>query len=189
MPENFDLEPGMEYRMTNKSQNWRTGARLTVTVVSLVAGAAFAGCAKPDAAEVKQASAAHEHGHGEEGPHHGQLIELGEEEFHAELMHDDANQKVTVYVLDHKAQAGVPIGASEIMVNLIVSGKPIQFAIPAVPDSSDPSGKSSRFELANKDLSDALDSKDMVARLSLTIEGKAYTGMIGPHDHEGHSHK
>ena len=31
----------------------------------------------------------HEHDHPSEGPHHGSLIELGKEAYHAELVHDE----------------------------------------------------------------------------------------------------
>ena len=49
------------------------------------------------------------HAHPSEGPHHGTLVELGNEEFHAEVVHDD--KSVTVYVLDAGATKAVPIDA------------------------------------------------------------------------------
>ncbi len=44
------------------------------------------------------------HSHPTEGPHHGTLIELGKEEYHAELVHDD--KMVTIYILDSAAKKG-----------------------------------------------------------------------------------
>ena len=47
--------------------------------------------------------AAHEHDHGHahpsEGPHHGALIELGKEDYHAEIVHDEKTDTVTIYIL------------------------------------------------------------------------------------------
>src|SRR3712207_2284723 len=56
----------------------------------------------------------HAHEHGEKGPHGGQLIELGKGDYHAELVHDDAAQRITIYVLDEKAAKPVPIKQKEL---------------------------------------------------------------------------
>ena len=45
----------------------------------------------------------------------GSLIELGSEEYHAELVHDDAAETVTIYLLDSAAKEVVPIDATEII--------------------------------------------------------------------------
>lgn len=126
-----------------------------------------------------------EHGHSDEGPHHGHLIELGKEEYHAELLHDDATHKITLYVLDGSAKKAVSIAETELTVNVLVADKPTQFKIPAVPQADDPSGQSSRFELVNEPLCEALDDPKSKARLSLTIAGKPYSGDMA---HEGHDH-
>ncbi len=65
------------------------------------------------------------HDHPAEGPHHGSLIELGNEEYHAELVHDAEN--VTVYILDSSASTATPIEAPELTINLMHDGKPAQF--------------------------------------------------------------
>jgi hypothetical protein len=129
-----------------------------------------------------------QHSHPHEGPHNGTLIELGEEEFHAELVHNET--AVSIYVLDSKATNSVPIDATEVVVNLVHDGKPEQFKLAASPDANDPTGKSSRFVLADKELIEELEHSHGDAKLSLMINGKSYHGSIEhDHGHDGHDHK
>ncbi|MCA9174433.1 MAG: hypothetical protein KDB14_08105 [Planctomycetales bacterium] len=123
-------------------------------------------------------------GHPTEGPHHGELIELGNEEYHAELLHDDSS--VTIYILDSGAAKQTPIDAGELMVNLTHDGKPEQFKLLADPDAGDPEGKSSRFLLKDETLAHAIDEPGAEPKLVVTIAGKSYRGEMA-HDHEGHA--
>ena len=128
-----------------------------------------------------------EHAHPSEGPHHGDLVELGNEEYHAEIVHGEAGS-VTVYILDSAAKVAVPIDATELTINITHDGNAKQFKLPADRDASDPEGKSSRFSLKDEELASDLDSADAVAKLAVTIEGKSYSGKIS-HAHEGdHKH-
>ena len=127
---------------------------------------------------------AHAHDHPSHGPHNGTLVELGNHEFHIEVTHD-ANS-VTLYVLDDHAGQVVPVDASELTINLSQAGAPQQFKLPANPDPADPSGKSSRFTLADTNLVALLDDHDAAASVSLTIDGTPYSGKI-EHDHD-HDH-
>lgn len=127
---------------------------------------------------------AHAHDHPSAGPHNGTLVELGDHEYHLEVTHDASS--VTLYVLDDHAEQAVPIDASELTINLMQDGAPLQFKLPANPDAADPSGKSSRFTLANADLVALLDDHDAAPSVSLTIDGTPYTGKI-EHDHD-HDH-
>ncbi len=61
------------------------------------------------------------HDHSSEGPHHGTLVELGKEEYHAEVVH--AGDVVTVYILDARAEKAVPIEATEVTINVLHDGK------------------------------------------------------------------
>ena len=130
-----------------------------------------------------------EHAHPSEGPHHGDLVELGNEEYHAEIVHGDAGA-VTVYVLDSSAKAAVPIDATEVLINVTHDGKPEQFKLAAAPESGEPQGKSSKFNVVDAELASHLDEEGAAAKLVLTIAGKQYTGKIEHHhDHEhGHDH-
>jgi len=80
----------------------------------------------------------HEHGHATEGPHHGHLIELGNDEYHAELTHDDATKTITIYLLGKDAVTPVAIADAELALNLVSAGKPLQVKLAAAPQASDP---------------------------------------------------
>jgi hypothetical protein len=125
------------------------------------------------------------HSHPSEGPHHGSLIELGQEEYHAELVHDE--KSVTIYILDSAATTAVPIDATELVINLMHDGKPKQFKLAASPNGADSSGKSSRFTLQDAELVEEIDHDDAAPKLSVSIAGKSYRGNI-KHDHAGHDH-
>ncbi len=124
--------------------------------------------------------------HAEHGPHDGDLVELGNEEYHAEIVHGKAGQ-ITIYVLDDKAAKAVPIEASEIVINLSHDGKAEQFKLPAAALKSDPSGQSSRFALKDPELASDLDAESTSAKLVVMINGKSYTGKI-EHHHDDKTH-
>ncbi len=127
--------------------------------------------------------------HPSEGPHHGGLIELGKEEYHAELVHDEDAGQVAIYVLDGSAKTAVPIEAKEVTINVQHDGKPEQFSLAAKPDKNDPEGKSSRFVSEDAELIEHLDEEGATARLVLKINGKSYNGKVThSHDHAGHNH-
>jgi len=160
---------------------------------------AVVGCAEPDAGTASSSSGstvmterppettAHaEHAHPGAGPHQGDLVELGNEEYHAEVVHGEGGS-ISVYILDSAAKSAVPIDATELTINITHDGNAEQFKLTADRDASDPDGKSSRFTLKDEELSTDLDSHDAAARLAVTIEGKAFSGKI-VHDHEGHVH-
>lgn len=129
-----------------------------------------------------------EHAHPSEGPHHGVLIELGGEEYHAELVHDDAAKSVTVYILDGPARKVVPIDSKEVTINVKHGGRPEQFQLAASPSAEDPAGKSSRFVSNDAELAEHLDEEGADPTLVVVIDGKSFRGKI-PHDHDhGHEH-
>jgi hypothetical protein len=128
-----------------------------------------------------------EHAHPSEGPHHGDLVELGNEDFHAEIVHGEGGS-VSVYILDSAAKAAVPIDATELTINITHDGNADQFKLPAVRDAADPEGKSSHFSLKDEELASDLDSHDAAAKLVVMINGKSYSGKI-EHDHDAdHKH-
>ena len=128
-----------------------------------------------------------EHVHPSEGPHGGSIIELGNEAYHAELVHDDTAKTVTIYLLDSAAKVSSPIDAVEVIINLNHDEQSEQFKVAASADANDPAGKSSRFLSTSADLAEDLDHEDAEAHLVVTIDGKQYRGEIH-HDHEGHQH-
>lgn len=130
-----------------------------------------------------------EHEHAEKGPHGGPLIELGDEEYHAELMLDEKAGVVTIYLLDGKAEKSVAIEAKDVLINLKHGKKPEQFRLKAGPIKGDPEGKSSRFSLKNAELIEDLHHEETSAQLRVNISGKAYSGKIDLKHDEDHDHK
>lgn len=142
------------------------------------------------AAKPAPKAAAKDHGHASKGPHQGALIELGEEEYHGEIVLDDKNHTVTIYLLGANAKDLVAIDAPEVVINLKHGDKPEQFKLKASPLKADPKGKSSRFSLKDEELLHDLDHGHAQARLRVKIAGKSFIGKIeaGDHDHAKHDH-
>jgi hypothetical protein len=153
----------------------------------------FAGCGKSSnqatssgGAETSAPPATVEagHDHPSEGPHGGSLIELGNEEYHAEMVHDDQAKTVTIYILDSAAKASVPIEAADVTINLKHEGRGEQFKLMASADQNDGQGKASRFVSSDAELAEDLDREGADAELVVTINGKPYRGALA-HEH-GH---
>ncbi len=123
------------------------------------------------------------HAHPTEGPHHGTLIELGKKDYHAEVVHDEAADRVTVYLLDGAAKEAVAIDGKQLTLNLLVGGKPQQFPLDAQPLATDPAGKCSAFGSSSATISKALHAKGTTGRLNVTVAGKVYVGKLGGHTH------
>ncbi len=160
------------------------------TYVWLLAGSTlfWAGCSNESAPKpsetAEQSEPAENHAHPSEGPHHGSLIELGNEEYHAELVHDEEAGQVVIYILDGSAKELVPIAAESIVINTKYDGKPKQFALTAQPGETDPAGESSRFVSDDADLAQHLDKSHADHRLVLKIADRSYNGEIKhSHDH------
>lgn len=129
------------------------------------------------------------HDHPTHGPHEGDLIELGNEAYHAELVHSEG-EEIVIYILGSDAKTAVPIEATEVVVNVVHDGKPEQFKLTASAKEGDPEGQSSRFTSSDAELSEHVHEEGSEAKLVVVIEGKQYTGKIAhDHDHDhGHSH-
>jgi hypothetical protein len=155
---------------------------------------AYTGCGKTeqanDAKSSKEVSGdAHSdadagHDHPTVGPHKGSLIELGEEAYHAELLHPGhgATGEVTVYILDGSASKQVPIDAKSVAINIQHDGKPEQFTLDAAPEESDGEGKSSRFTSKDAELLEHFEEDHVHGKLSVKIEGKSFSGDLA-HEH------
>ncbi|MCE9629390.1 MAG: hypothetical protein K8S94_01540 [Planctomycetia bacterium] len=150
--------------------------------VALMCGLAAVG-ARLEAAP----AAGHAHAHPTEGPHHGGLIELGKEDYHAELVHDDATDTVTIHILDSSATKPVPITAKQLTLNMRTAGKPQQFTLSAQPQKGDAAGSASAFATTSKEICRAIDGSGASGRLNVEIGGKIYVGKVGGHSHN-HKH-
>ena len=174
--------------------------RILVAVLGASTAIWLAGCPSSDSASDSDRSPdeptssddhGHDHGHDhpDHGPHGGDLIELGNEEYHAELVHDEEAGTITIYVLDGSAAKTVAIDAAAVTINLVHEGTPEQYALSATPGDGDAEGKSSRFVSEDEALERNLHAATN-PRLSLKIDGKPYSGdIVHDHDHgDSHSH-
>ncbi len=165
---------------------------VAMLAMGLLGGAVGCDGGKSDykkADDLKKAPPVHdEHGHGEKGPHGGSIVELGDEEFHAEVVLDHDAHALRVFVLGKDAKTAVPTAATEITV--AAEGKDA-VTLKAAPQDGDGEGKASRFELIDEKLvHDILDAKFLHGDLRITIGGKPYSGHIDMHlDDVHHEHK
>ncbi|MFH5805479.1 hypothetical protein [Alienimonas sp. DA493] len=178
-----------------------TAPKILASALALATSAAFVGCAAetdeplalddapPALADDHEGHDHGDHAHPTEGPHGGGLIELGDEEYHGELIHDEAAGTVTIYVLNDHADAPAPIEAAEVTVTVVHDGNRESFALAADPDAGDPDGRSSRFVSSDAELAEHLDREGGTAKLMVKIDGRAYSGDVAhDHDHGGHGH-
>lgn len=138
----------------------------------------------------KPAAKADEDGHESHGPHDGELIELGDEEYHGEIVIDEKKDLVTIFVLDDKAKAAVLTDIKDMVaINLKHGGKGVQYKLKPEPQKDEPAGKSSRYTLKSHELIHALEHGDSKPMLKVTIKGKSYSGKIEPHADHHHEAK
>ncbi len=157
-----------------------------LSLPSLVAVALLVtGCGSNNPAPPKGETGHHDHP--TEGPHKGHLIELGSEEFHAELTHDDASKTITVYLLGSDAKTAAMSSEPEIALNLVVAGEPLQAKLVAAPMEGEAADKCSRYTLVDEKVLAALENPKTTGRLNVTIAGKSYSGNVELGDH-GHAH-
>lgn len=171
---------------------------LLLTTLTTLCCAGLCGCGQSPSAHTAAHSHQDEgHDHATEGPHGGHLIELGAESHHAELTHDDAAHRVGVYLLDGSARNAAPIKAESVTINVSQDGQPTQYVLPAVAQPGDGEGTASYFELVSEPLCKVVcgesEAANTTARLSISIDGKPFVGIIdtGSHDHDhdhGHDH-
>ena len=109
--------------------------------VVIVLVALVTGCGSPSAESTSTQTTATEHaddsGHqqGETGPNGGHLIELDQGQYHAEWLHDDASEKVTVILLDDKPAQEVAIAAEHVTIDLAVGDQRNAYELKAVKPS------------------------------------------------------
>lgn len=140
--------------------------------------------------EVKKSNPLPDHDHGEKGPHGGGIVELGKEEYHAEILIDHDAHAIIVYVLGKDAKTAEPIAATEITVT--PAGKDA-LTLKAAPQPGDPEGKASKFVFVSDEVvHELLEAGFVHGELKITIGDKPYTGDIDYHmpgsEHKDHDH-
>lgn len=162
---------------------------MTISAGVLLAGLLLlTGCGKTgEQAQTEKSPAAKEkkHEHPDHGPHKGDLIELGKEEYHAELVHpeDGGAKAVTIYILDSSATKQVPIDAKTVALNMQHEGKPEQFTLNASPDEGDPEGQSSRFTSEDPELLAHFAEDHVHGELVVKIKDNSFRGELA-HEHK-----
>jgi len=140
------------------------------------------GCSKISADATGSAATAAEHSdpnhaghdHAAQGPHHGMLLELGDGELHAELVH--GRDWATIYVLDAAGKTAFPIDQTEIFINVTSQNGGTQFSLKASPDKGDPVNHCSRF--VTEDRYEAISSAAVVRRIALKNGDVPYNAVI-----------
>lgn len=153
-------------------------------LVMLGAMTASIGCNTKPAGSGQGSVSVPAHSHPTEGPHHGELVELGDEKYHAEFVHTE--DTVTVYILDKSARNAVPINGT-VTINAVRDGQPEQFTLEANPEATDNVNESSRFVLKDPKLVACLDDTSSAPKLVVTIDETPYRGEIH-HNHSAHAH-
>jgi hypothetical protein len=126
------------------------------------------------------------HLHPTEGLHGGHLYEVGNEQYYAEMLHDESTHKVTVHLLDSAAKQPVTTTEAEISLQLFREGQFVTYTLQAV--GAGETG-ASQFEVVSEELCELMDhDKKVRGRMHVAIGGESFTVTIehDPHEHDGH---
>jgi hypothetical protein len=129
----------------------------------------------------------HTHSHAEHGPHGGQVLGLGDEEYHAEFVLDEASGKVTVYLLDKdiKTNAAAASAQETIAIEAKSGEETKTYELAAVNRTAGDMPTAQQFELVDKELHGPIETN--LATLKVTIAGKEFVQKINFESH-GHGH-
>ncbi len=134
----------------------------------------------------------HAHSH-DTGPAGGHIIELGDEQYHVEWLHDDEEGRLTFIVRDGDVKEEVPIDADHLTVELTVKndqGEDVsqEIEIPAI-GRTDEKPQTARFELVDKAaIVSIVGGKDVKVMLHVPIGEEDFSAEIKHDAHHGHSH-
>lgn len=157
-----------------------------------VLGVALAGCNsggdfKPVKELPKAAHDDHGHSHGEHahGPHGGELVELGKEEYHAEFLLDGKTHTLKVFLLGPDAKTAATTDAAEITIASEGGGAPLTLK----PAEGQPAGKASEFVLTDEKIVHDLNEAGFIhGDLKVKIGGTPYSGHLDAHFDHDHDH-
>lgn len=147
-------------------------------------GPADTGGSRSGSADTAQDHAT-EHDHSAQGPHGGHMIVLGEEEYHAELTHDEATHTVAIHLLDSTGKEPVSSEQGSITLQVFKDGEFADYPLQAAGDDG-------AFSTIDEQLCDLLlHAEEIKGRLRATIAGTEYVGTIeyAAHDHADDDHE
>ena len=132
-----------------------------------------------------------DHGHGAHGPNGGEIVEVGNEEFHAEVVVDEATHRIDVFVLGSDAKTAKPIDATEISLSFKHGDEVEDFKLAAAALDGESEGQSSKFTLTSEELFEELHEHSEGATLSFSAGGESLSGTVThSHDHgDEHGHQ
>ena len=138
-----------------------------------LAAALCGGCAKSESTPKTEAVHKHEH----KPPHGGTPVELGEEEYHVELVRDAAAGKMQAFIFDGELENFVRIPAGSFTVGAKVAGKEEPLVFQAVPNAAtgETVGDTALFE-ARADWLKTTPRFDAVLK-EITVRAKTYTNV------------
>lgn len=130
------------------------------------------------------------HGHGAHGPNGGDIVEVGNEEFHAEVVVDEAEQRIDVFILGSDAKTAKPIAASDISISFKHGEEVEEFKLAASALDGEAEGQASKFTITDEELFEELHEHPEGATLNFSDGDQALTGTVNhSHDHgHGDSH-
>ena len=140
--------------------------------IALAAGF-IGGCSKSETAVPAKTAPHHEH----KPPHGGAPIELGEEEYHVELVRDAASGKLQAFVMDGELENFVRIAAPSLEVTAQVAGKEKKLIFQPVANTAtgETAGDTSLFE-AQADWIKTTPEFDAVLK-EVAVRTKTYTNV------------
>ena len=152
-----------------------------LTVLPMMLG--LMGCSNstpaPAPADTKKEGAATEAHHEHKPPHHGTLVEFGEEFSHLELVLDPATGTLKAYVLDGEAEKTIRIAVPELEIKAQLSGADgkktdtiLKLSAQADELTGEKVGDTSVFQVQNDALKGVKDFDGTVS--VLTIKGKEF---------------
>jgi hypothetical protein len=134
----------------------------------------FCGCSK---SEDTPAANAPVHKHEHHPPHGGAPVELGEEEYHIEIVRDADVGKLQAFVLDGELENFIRIAAPSLEIEAQVAGRPEKLVLAPVANNAtgEKVGDTSLFE-GTADWIKTTPIFDAVLK-EVTVRGKTYTNL------------
>jgi phage baseplate assembly protein gpV len=151
--------------------------RVRSALLSLIPLLALTACGDKDknGKAPENAEKAHEH----VAPHGGELLELGDEQGHVELVHDDEAGKITMYI--YGSETSKPISVEKPSVTIQQKdGTAIELTMVAQDAKADGTAHTWVGEHA------AVKVEPLDGRVRLKIAGKQYQSPLEPPDHKPH---
>jgi hypothetical protein len=161
--------------------------KLAALSLALLSALYLAGCNGGQAGKKDgEKSEEHDHAH---GPRGGALVELGDDEkYHAEWATDESG-KVTVWILDGKAETDVPIAAEKVTIETKDPQGEASFDLLAVNRTTGDKPTAFQFEIdgaKGQELLGILETLggEITATLQADLNGDVRTGKIEKHEHK-----